>query len=51
MPAGEWLLVRMPVEELNPNNDPITGFVIENHSDDPAATFYVDDIRFVSVGS
>jgi hypothetical protein len=50
LPPEEWLMVRIPVEDLNPNNDPVTGFVIENHSDDPAATFYVDDIRFVAAG-
>ena len=48
LPPGEWVIVRIPVEDLNPDNDLVTQIVIENHSDDPAGTFYVDDIRFVS---
>ena len=44
----EWLLVRIPVEDINPGNLPLTGILIVNSTDEKAATFYVDDIRFVS---
>jgi hypothetical protein len=50
LPPGEWVMVRIPVEDLNPSNEPVNAFVIENHTDDPAPTFYVDDIRFVGAG-
>jgi len=46
---GEWVMVRIPVEDLNPGNNPVNSLVIENHSDNPAGTFFVDDIRLVAV--
>ena len=46
----EWLLVRIPVEDINPGNLPLTGILIVNSTDEKAPTFYVDDIRFVSAG-
>ena len=48
LPPGEWLQVRIPVEDLNPRYLPVTHFVIENHSGDAASVFYVDDIRLVA---
>ena len=42
---GGEIIIR--IEILNRDNDPVTGLVIENHSDNPAPIFYVDDIRFV----
>jgi len=44
------LTVRIPIENLNPDNSPMNGIVIENHSDNPATTFYIDDIRFLTAG-
>lgn len=48
LPPGEWVVVQVPVKDLNPTHLRMTSFVIENHSDEPIRTIYVDDIRFVS---
>lgn len=49
LPPDEWLVIRIPIETLNPDSLPITFIAIENHSDE-AAQFFVDDIRLVGAG-
>ena len=47
LPANVWLLVAVPLEDLNPENLPIDTINIAP-IDQPASQFYIDDIRFVS---
>lgn len=51
LPANEWLLFRIPIDELF-RADQKTGFSIEIHnfSRKPLPEFYLDDIRFVAAG-
>ena len=48
--AGEWYKVSLPLSVLNPENLLFEWFNIMDASGNGAATFYIDEIRFVSAG-
>jgi hypothetical protein len=48
LPANEWLLVAIPLKDLNPDNLPIDTINIATVAQS-ASQFYIDDIRFVPV--
>ncbi len=47
---GQWYMVMIPLSHLNPEGKPIAWFDIGDASGDGAATFYLDEIRFVATG-
>ena len=47
---GQWHRVAVPLSTLNPVRQPFVWFDIGNASGNGAATFYIDEIRFVVSG-
>jgi hypothetical protein len=47
LPPNEWLVVRIPISDLNRSGALIDQVTIKNFSPDPAARIYIDGIRFV----
>ena len=47
IPASQWTVINVPMGQLNPNNNVIHSFYIQN-SASSQKTFYLEDIKFVS---
>jgi hypothetical protein len=46
--AGEWKLVRIPLETLNPAGRSLSRLSIQNESDEQTTQFWVDGVRLVA---